>query len=246
MQGDPKKLDEAASLFEDEIGPFGGDDWRLRLGHGMTLQQLAHAKSLAKDAAEQAKAPELRQRARVELEAAGQGSAKDKTTPAELPFQLALLDLEDDRLDLFPAHAKAALASLKQNAAFLEKEKAQAADPHARSRVDYDLAVNRERGRRIAQEAAGVAWNAKDVKGAAEAMATLEAFGPLDRADFYNRAHMREEVGDLEGAEKDYDQFLKASAGRPDENVTRAIESLTKLRARLAEQRTKTQLATGR
>jgi len=242
MQAEPAKLEEAAALFREEIGAFGSRDWRLRMGYGMTLQQLARLRGADPDPARSAEAPELRRRARVELEAAAQA----REVPAEVPYHLAILDLEEERPDLFRPHAERALAKLQERDRFLSVQLRQPMGQKEFERTTQDRRVNSERGRRIARESARAAWRADDWKGASAAMDQLETFGALDRSDYYDRARIRERTGDTEGAVKDLERFVVLSGDRVDTLVVQSIESLNRLRAELAERRTATQLSSGR
>jgi hypothetical protein len=240
MQADPKQLDEAAAIFESQLGWFGSSDWRLDFGLGMTNQERARIASESKDKKTLARVPDLRASARKPLETAYAATQKSNNEPPELAYHLALLDLDEGKLDLFRTHAEEAvhlmLVSDKVSAAQIR----QTADDAARARTVKDREVNGERARRLLHELARLAWNQKppDATTAAAHMSTIEKFGPLSRSDFFNRGRIREATGDLEGAVSDYEKFLSMSADVADENVTKAVESLTKLRSHLAEKRT--------
>ena len=156
-----------------------------------------------------------------------------------------MLDLEEERRDLFPIHARSAIEKLQDQQKFLQLQLGQPMGQSEQRRTERDRRINSERGRRISREAARFAWQENDWKAADAAMEALEAFGPLDRPDFYDRARVREQTGNLEGAVKDYEEFLRVSSGRDDEMVARAFESLQRLRAQLAERRTASQLSSG-
>ncbi len=253
LQATPAKLEEAAARFADGVGPFGSDDWRLRLGHGMTLQQLARVRAAAREASPEKtveprrdEAAELRRTARAELEAAEESSIEGRSPQPEIAYHLALLDLDEARSDLFPVHAEQAIARLRERAKLLDVELRQPMGVKERERTERDRTVNAERGQRIAREAARLAWETGDWKKASQAMDALDSFGPLARADFYDRARIREQSGDAEGAVRDLEKFITFGADTVDETVTRAVESLTRLRAALAERRTAAPLSAGR
>ena len=246
MQSDRRKLEEAATIFEEQIGFFGSDDWRLHQGYGMTLQQLARLLSASEKPEEKTRVAGLRAQARDELDAAAEGSAETRNTPPEVPYHLALLDLEEGRRDLFPVHAKAAVDKLTEQEKFLAVQLKQPMGQSELRRSERDKAINAERGRRITREAARYAWEEQDWKTAEAAMQSLETFGALERPDFYDRARVREQAGNVEGAVQDYEKFLTMSGERVDDTVTRAVESLQRLRSQLAERRTSGQLSSGR
>jgi tetratricopeptide (TPR) repeat protein len=242
MQARPEKLEEAAELFRGEIGFFGSGDWRLHMGYGMTLQQLARVREASQDEGERAKATELRREAREELEEALERSSETRNTPADVSYNLAILDLEEGRDDLFPEHARMALTKLLENEKRLAQEIRLIAGDRERDRSERERRINSDRGRRLAREAARIAWEAGDWKKASETMRQLETFGPLARADYFDRARVRERNGDVEGAVQDFDQFIRQSGDQVDELVTQAIQSRAALLAQLAEKRTATQL----
>ena len=242
MQGGEKRLAEASKLFDEQVGLLGNNDWRVRMGYGTTLQQLARFNAASSDPATAATAAEMRRDARRELEAAVEDTSKLKVTPPDLLFNLALLDLDDHDAARFSEHGKAALHSLRENSKYLEVSLRQTAEPRAKQRTERDLAANRERGRRIAREMARAAWEREDWPAAGESLVALDDFGGLERADWFNRANVREKNGDIEGAVADYEKFVTATGSTLDDNVSRAIESLTRLRSMLAEKRTATQL----
>src|SRR5688572_27316859 len=119
FQGQPQKLEEAATVFDNAIGSFGTDDWRLLAGQGMTLQQLARHRAASEDPKVQAEAAGLRARSRDSLDEAAEISGKTNNTPTDVLYHIALLDLEEGRADLFPEHAQAAFAKLQANEKFL-------------------------------------------------------------------------------------------------------------------------------
>ena len=254
MQATPQKLDEAAELFEQRLGLFGSPDWQLSLGAGMTDQK--RARLLVADAAKETdqkkaeklteRAAELRESARSRLDDAGEASQNN--APPELYYHLSLLDLDEERYDLFRPHAEEAIALMRTSDKFLEVQVRQQADEKRRAHLEGSRAVNAERARLLIKELARIEWgrDPKDLPAAAKMMKTLEDFGPLQRADYFNRGRILEATGDLEGAVSDYEKFLSLSADVADENVTRAVSSLQKLRAKLAELRTSTPAAASR
>ncbi len=239
-QADRAKLEEAVRLFEAEAGLFGADDWRVDLGYGMSLQQLARlcAEDKAPGAAE--RAPKLRAQARAALERTAITSGAKNNTPADVPFHLALLDLEEGQLGEFTAHARDALARLETQEKVYAAQLSQTMGESDRQRTERDRMVNSARGRRLARELARHCWEQKEYATAAEAMVQLERFGALDRADYFTRARIREELGEDEKAVADYSKFIELSPDAVDDTVGRAVTSLTRLRARLAEKRTAT------
>jgi tetratricopeptide (TPR) repeat protein len=257
MQATPKKLDEASELFHTRLGWFGSPDWRLSLGAGMADQE--RARLLAADAAKEPdkekaaklteRAAELRASARSSLDAADVASrAKENNAPPELLYHLSLLDLDEARYDLFRPHAEEAIALLRTADKFAAVQIRQQADDKERARLERARNINAERARRLIKELARIEWGRepKDLPAAAKNMKTLEEFGPLQRADYFNRGRILEATGDLEGAVSDYEKFLSLSADVADENVTRAVSSLQKLRAKLAELRTSAPAAASR
>lgn len=239
-QADRVKLEEAARLFEAEAGTFGADDWRVDLGYGMTLQQLARLCAEDKAPGQAERVAELRADARAALERAGAASAAKNNTPAEVPFQLALLDLEEGRVDDFASHAEDALNKLETQDKVFAAQLSQQMGETEKQRTERDRSVNGARGRRLSRELARHAWEQKDYATAAQSMERLERFGALDRADYFTRARVREELGDDEKAVADYSKFIELSPDAVDDTVGRAVNSLTRLRARLAEKRTAT------
>ena len=248
MQASPKSLIEARQIFSGEIGSFGTKDWRLQMGYGMTLQQLARLHETAPDQFKGEKEPldipAARKEAREQLEAANSA----KNAPAEVTYHLAILDLEEGRSDLFPAHATAALAKLKEHEKLLGIQLKRPMGTSEEQRTIRERDINRERGRRVARELARAAWERNDWKGAVAAMDELSTFGDLARADHYDRARIRERAGNIEGAVDDLGKFIELSpkGSELDPLVSQAYESLTKLRAQLAEQRTATPLSSSR
>jgi len=257
MQATPKKLDEASELFHTRLGWFGSPDWRLSLGAGIADQE--RARLLVADAAKETdqekaaqlteRAAELRESARRSLEAADKASrAKENNAPPELLYHLSLLDLDEGRYDLFRPHAEEAIELMRTSDKFSAVQIRQQADDKERARLERARNINAERARRLIKELARIEWGRepKDLPAAAKSMKTLEEFGPLQRADYFNRGRIREATGDLEGAVADYEKFLSLSADVADENVTRAVTSLEKLRAKLAELRTAAPAAASR
>src|SRR5262245_40311124 len=239
MQAGPKQLDEAAQLVEDEIGWFGNSDWRFDLGLGMTDQMRAHALVDSKNPREIARAEALRESARRHLDVAYEATRKVSDVPRELPYHLALLDFDERRFDLFRQHAEEAVKLMLVSDKILAVQISKTEDENARKRTETERSINAERARLLLRELARLAWNQTppDVTTAAAHMTTIEKFGPLTRPDYYSRGRIRELNGELEGAVADYEKFLSLSADVADENVTKAVESLTKLRAHLAEKR---------
>jgi tetratricopeptide (TPR) repeat protein len=238
-QAGPKQLDEAAQIFADEIGIFGNSDWRFDLGLGMTDQMRAHALVDSKSPKDVARAEELRESARSHLDVAYEATRKVSDVPRELPYHLALLDFDERRFDLFRQHAEEAVKLMLVTDKILAVQISKIEDDNARKRTETDRTINAERARRLLRELARLAWNQTppDVKTAAAHMTSIEKFGTLTRPDYYIRGRIREMTGELEGAVADYEKFLSLSADVADENVTKAVESLTKLRAHLAEKR---------
>lgn len=243
MQAAEKKLEEAAAVFGEETSGFGTSDARWYLGEGAALQQLARAKSVSGKKEVQEQTPALRARARVALSHARELFEKKADTPADVPYFLALLDLEEGRDELFVADAGEALDKLRVHQKLLDAELERPMDDRARARTEIDRSVNRRHGHRLALELAGSHFEAKNWKAAGQAIELLETFGPLERADFYSRGVIREKLGDQEGAVQDFEQFITQSSDRVDEKVTKAVEALTRLRSELAEKRTATQLS---
>jgi hypothetical protein len=240
MQAAPKQLDEASKLFDSQIGWFGTSDWRLDFGAGMTDQERARLLSTSKLEADQAEMKRLRAKARAHLEKAYAATHKANNEPPELLYHLALLDLDEGKLDLFRDHAEAGVKLMLVADKVSATQIRQTADDKARARTEKERSINAERARRLLHELARLAWNQTppDATTAAAHMSTIEKFGALSRSDFFNRGRIREATGDLEGAVSDYEKFLSMSADVADENVTKAVERLTKLRSHLAEKRT--------
>lgn len=239
MQAGPKQLDEAAQIFNDEIGWFGNSDWRFDLGLGMTDQMRAHALLDSKNPKDVARAADLHESARRHLDVAHEATRKAGDVPRELPYHLALLDFDERRYDLFRQHADEAVKLMLVSDKILAVQIAKTEDDNSRKRTENDRTINAERARLLLRELARLAWNQTppDVTTAAGHMTTIEKFGPLTRPDYYSRGRIRELNGELEGAVADYEKFLSLSADIADENVTKAVESLTKIRAHLAEKR---------
>lgn len=239
MQASPKQLDEAAKIFDDQIGWFGSSDWRLYFGLGMTNQERARRLVDSKNAKDADRAEDLRASARKNLDVAYQATTKASNVPPELPYHLALLDLDERKYDLFRKDAeesvKLLLVADKVSAAQIK----QTAEDAARNRTETERKINAERARRLLRELARLAWNQTppDVTTASRHMSTLEKFGSLARSDYFNRGRIREATGDLEGAVADYEKFLSQTADVADENVTKAVSSLQSVRAQLAAKR---------
>lgn len=247
-------IEEAAALFREDAGLFGASDWRVDLGLGMTLTQLArHVAADARDAtdaqakARAAEAVQLRAEARAALERVvaatrgkpgPNGEAGPGSTPADALFNLALLELDDGRTAEFVARAPAAIALLAQQERVYAVQAGQASSEAIRLRTVREREVNAGRGRELAGILAHACWAAGDYPAAAKAMESLATFGELGRADLYTRARIREAIGDDERAVEDYSRFIELSADQVDDTVGRAVSSLTRLRARLAEKRT--------
>ncbi len=239
-QADRAKIEEAVTRFAAQSGPFGADDWRVDLGYGMSLQQLARLCAEDPAPAQKERVAELRENARETLERAANASAAKNNTPADVPFHLSLLDLEEGKLELFHRHAIDAMAKLETQEKVFAAQLSQQMGETERQRTDRDRAVNASRGRRLARELARVSWDQKDHATASMAMEKLERFGALDRADYFTRARIREELGDDERAVADYSKFIELSPDQVDDTVGRAVTALTRLRSRLAEKRTAT------
>lgn len=248
-QADEKKLAAAVDVFDRLGGAFGAKDWRVDMGRGMALQQLARAKAArAADAGKplppaavaklDAEIAEHRSASRAALDRAG--AAAGENAPAEIPYHLALLDLEEGRANDFLAHANVAFQRLEEAAKVLRAQLSQPMGQAERERTERDEAVSAARGQRLCRELAILSWQAGDFVTAAAAMARLEKFGALDRADYYSRGAVREKLGDDENAVRDYEKFLDLSTGTFDETVGKAVTALTRVRTRLAEKRTAT------
>lgn len=239
MQADQKKLDEAARIFEDQIGWFGSSDWRLHFGLGMTDQERAHALVDSKVEKDKERAADLSRNARRHLDIAYEATRKASNEPPELPYHLALLDFDERRFDLFRQHAEEAVKLMLVADKVAAAQIRQAVEDNARKRTETERSINAERARRLLRELARLAWNQTppDVTTAATHMTTLEKFGTLTRPDYFIRGRIREATGDLEGAVADYEKFLSQTADVADENVTRAVASLQSVRSQLAAKR---------
>jgi len=257
MQATPKKLEEAAEVFGRELGWFGSSDWRLSLGAGMTDQERARLISndlpnehdAAKAARMNDRIADLRSSARSNLDRANRSSReKENNAPPELLYHLALLDLDESRYDLYRGHADEAVQLMRTSDKFYAVQIRQQQDDKERARIERARSINAERARRLLKELARIQWgrDPRDVPAAAKSMKMLEEFGPLARPDYFNRGRIYEANGDIEGAVADYEKFLSMSADVADENVTRAVSSLEKLRAKLAETRTSVPAAASR
>jgi len=240
MQGERKHLLEAAEIFKGEIGWFGSSDWRLHLGAGMTDQELARLLADSKSKEDLDQVEGLRRSARIHLDRAYEASEKDHNSPPELLYHLALLDLDEQRNDLFQQHAEAGITVMASTAKVLATQVKQETDAGSKTRLERERDVNSERARRLLHELARLAWNRepRDATAASNYMVQIEQFGPLARPDYFNRGRMRETTGDLEGAVADFEKFLSLSAQVADDNVNRAVESLQRVRSQLAERRT--------
>lgn len=239
MQADGKQLDEAAKIFEEQIGWFGTSDWRLHFGLGMTNQERARGLSDSKNAKDLDRVADLRKSARKSLDAAYEATKKANNVPPELPYHLALLDLDERKYDLFRQDGEEAVKLLLVADKVSAAQIRQTVEDAARKRTETERAINAERARRLLRELARLAWNQTppDVTTASRHMTTLEKFGALARSDYFNRGRIREATGDLEGAANDYEKFLSQTADVADENVTKAVKSLQSVRAQLAAKR---------
>ncbi|MBM4013686.1 MAG: hypothetical protein FJ293_01820 [Planctomycetes bacterium] len=244
-QADERKLAEAVAVFES----MSADDWRVDLGLGMALQQLARLEAArAADANQRLSAgqradlaaaeAEHRADARDALERAA--VAAGENAPADVSFHLALLDLEEKKHDEFVVHAEDAFARLAEAEKVARAQLAQPMAQMMRERTLADSAMAAERGQRLCRELAILSWNRGDFSQASAAMTRLEQFGSLDRADYFSRGAVREKLGDDEKAVLDYEKFIELSSGVFDETVGKAVTALTRVRARLAEKRTAT------
>jgi tetratricopeptide (TPR) repeat protein len=226
---------------------MSADDWRVDMGRGMALQQLSRMKtaragdplkpvSAETKAKLEAEAGDHRRDARLALDRAGRAAGEN--APADIPFHLALLDLEEGRSTEFVAHAEDAFSRLEEAEKVLRAQLKQPMAQSLRDRTEADRAIAAERGQRLCRELAIVSWNAGDFGKAAAAMTRLEQFGALGRADYFSRGAVREKLGDDEAAVQDYEKFLDLSGDAIDETVGKAVTALTRVRARLAEKRT--------
>jgi tetratricopeptide (TPR) repeat protein len=251
-QGTPRKLQEAIEVFDGMDGLFGGgDDWRVDMGLGIACQQLAHLQGMAPADSKEAAKPEaiakLRDRSRAALERAAEGSAakgnttgaKDNT-PADIPYHLALLDLDEQAGAPFFAHAGLALAKLEEQDKVFGAQLSQPMGESERNRTAKERELNARRGQLLCREMAIRSFDQQDNAAAAAAMERLEKFGELDRGDYFSRARIREQLGKDEEAVRDYEKFIGLSTTQLDDAVGKAVTALTRLRSRLAEKRTAT------
>ena len=248
-QGTPPKLKESIEVFEDLGGLFGGDDWRVDMGLGIACQQLAHLQATAPADSRESAKPEaiadLREKSRDALERAAErsgsgakGENQKDNTPADIPYHLALLDLDEEATGPFFAHAALALSKLEEQDKVFGAQLSQPMGESERNRTAKERELNARRGQRLCRELAIRAFQEGDHAGAAAAMEQLEKFGELDRGDYFSRARIREELGKDEEAVRDYEKFIGLSTTQLDDAVGKAVTALTRLRSRLAEKRT--------
>jgi len=252
-QGTPKKLEESIEVFDGMGGLFGRDDWRVDMGLGIACQQLAHLQAAAIDPKAPAK-PEtteriaaLRDRSRDALERAakraganGKGEGAKDNAPADIPYHLALLDLDEHALEPFFTHAGLALSKLEEQDKVFGAQLSQPMGESERNRTAKERELNARRGQLLCRESAIRAFEQGDATAAAAAMERLEKFGALDRGDYFSRARIREQLGKDEEAVRDYEKFIGLSTTQLDDTVGKAVTALTRLRSRLAEKRTAT------
>jgi len=250
-QGTPKKLAESIEIFDGMGGLFGGDDWRVDMGLGIACQQLAHLQAVAPADSKESAKPEaiakLRDRSRDALERAaersgskGKVSSEKDNTPADVPYHLALLDLDEHATAPFFAHAGLALAKLEEQDKVFGAQLSQPMGESERNRTAKERELNAKRGQRLCREMAIRSFEQGDNVAASAAMDRLEKFGELDRGDYFSRARIREQLGKDEEAVRDYEKFIGLSATQLDDAVGKAVTALTRLRSRLAEKRTAT------
>ncbi|MSR47488.1 MAG: hypothetical protein EXS13_10585 [Planctomycetes bacterium] len=241
-QAEAKKLKAAVAQFEEMGGAFGADDWRVDMGLGMALQQLARTRAALKDppkpAEVAAEIADLRARSRVALERAAAASGVKKNTPCDVPFHLALLDLDEGADAPFVTHALDALNKIEAADKVFAAQLSQPMGESERERTDRDRLMNVSRGQRLCRELAILSYRNGDFASASSAMLQLEKFGALGAADYFSRAAIREQLADDENAIRDYEKFIELSAGALDSTVGKAVTALTRLRARMAEKRT--------
>ncbi len=238
MQSSEKRLDEAIALFDDQRGTFSTPDWRVEQGSGIALLQLARVHARSKKPAKLADVAQLRAEARAALEAAASASAATNNTPPEVPFHLALLDLDEKRMDDFDRHAAQALQKLQAQDKICAAQLSQPMGTTEHTRTEHDRQVNAERGKLLARELAQYNWQTKDYAQAAIAMETLEGFGALGLGDWLSRARIRAAVGDDERAVTDFEKYILLSSGHVDDTVNQAVKEMMSLRSKLAEKRT--------
>ncbi len=230
-KGGEKDLDEADRIFRSEIGMFT-KDWRLLLGHGM-VQQTLH-RHRPDDV-------ELVADARRNLTRA----LEINDESIEAAFNLSLLDLEvlegnqnAGSAQEFEAHSGRAIELIESSDRLYPNKVKAARDLLTQQQIESERNTNLLRARRLLEVRAARAFKADRSKDALEAMERLSRLCSLRAVDYFNRGRLREANQNYQGAVDDFEQFVLLSRNDLDDKVTYAVQSLTRLRARLAELRT--------
>ena len=229
-QNTDASLEEALDLLSG-LGGSRSEDYRVHLGRGLveTSWFRLRREDDPEDAAKHLARARRAMRSVVELE-------PDCT---EAYYHLALLDLEEENFDQFNQHVETTLTlvgrSLKAKDVALE----QVGRPEQRQLIVRDRQVDAGRGRELLLLRAERAYQQKRYADAVRDLDRMADLGDLSRADYFNRARILHEVGDLERAVADYERFIELSDAGLDARVEVALDNLFQLRAQIAEGRTR-------
>ena len=230
-RGTMDALNEADEIFEDLDGGWGSaDDFRLELGMGivaMTRQRLLRQR----EPADQRAITRASERAREKL-----GRALElEPDCTEAVYQLALLAVEEGETAQFREHSDRAIELLDRSVTVKRRALQRITNPRQRTTSLRDLSVDTRRARELLRLRADLRFREQDLEGCLADLDQLEELGAFGRSDFYDRARVLTELNQIARAVDDYESFLEHSE-ELDGEVQKAIESLTTLRAQLAEQ----------
>ncbi len=232
-RADPESLEESLQYLDSLDSWFGGEDFRVLLGKGIALQSQARL-ALESGSSE---ASDLFEEARDRLE----DSLELEADNIEAVFHLSLLDLEQNNVEKFWSHSEHTLSLVEKSVRMKAKLLERIEGERQRSAMIRDRVVDQQRGRRLRELRAELAFRQGNHDEALQEMSGLEALDAFARPHYFNRAMIHQARGDLEEAVQDYERFIELSDAGIDANVQVAVENLYDLRAELAEQRVASQ-----
>jgi tetratricopeptide (TPR) repeat protein len=224
-----ESTEEAYEILDSMEGWFGSSDFRVVLGQGIaSLSLYRHYQDSEPELAES-----YREEARDLLEEATE-MAPDSI---EAYYHLSLLDLELGDLDRFLEHSGQTLVLLESSIRLKDRTIDKVEREEQRELISRDRRIAADRGRQLVRLRSAILYRRDRIRDALEELARLESVDGLERPDYFNRARLHEELGELELAVDDYETFLDLSERSSDTNVEMAMDSLFRLRAQLAERR---------
>ena len=239
-QGRPESLAEAQVLFEDLPTWFEDDsqEFKIYMGLGMTLQQRARLARDDESAEEDLKG--LQDEAEEYLEMA----LELNNESIEVLFTHAILSLDRGDEGQFLERSALVLGFLEGSHAALDTRLELTENPLEVQLLELENAVTTRRAQLLRETRADIYFKDQRYDLVIAELSGLEVLGPLSRSNHYNRALAYELEGNAEEAVRDLERFIRMNEDALSPMVEEAVQSVLRLRAQLAEQRTSSEPGT--